>query len=120
MVASNPYSVGSITLTNSVATFTGTGTAWATYGIGDGCTLRINSLGLDATIDSITDNFNGTLKQAWPGASGTYAVDDYEIWYPTQLQEQAATAAKVTGYIATILGAGTLVDVNDVPLPPDA
>lgn len=67
------WKIGTVTVENGSAAFTGTGTGWQTALVTGGILIKA---GVAAAIESIDGEEEGTFAQPWSGASGTgvYAI----------------------------------------------
>lgn len=103
MTALSDYVSGTITLTNGLTAFSGTGTGWKAADFREGDTILgiEDNAGVEYVIQNISDNGAGTLTQPWAGASGTYS---YRMRY---LADGARVTAQARNLIE-LLGNGNL------------
>lgn len=103
MPALSDYVAGTITLTNGLVAFTGTGTGWQAADFREGDTIFqvAGQTQWDAVIATIASNTSGTLAQPWGGATGTYA---YRMRY---MADGARVTAQARNLIE-LLGNGNL------------
>ena len=105
------YSTGTVSVSNSSTTVTGTRTAWLTAGIEAGDIFW--AAGLSARIASVDSNTQITLAYAWPGSAQSGA--NYEIRFTTDATRVLASSRAVlttlnNGNLSALSGLTTSAD----------
>lgn len=105
------YSTGTVSVSNSSTTVTGTRTAWLTAGIEAGDIFW--AAGLSVRIASVDSNTQITLAYAWPGSAQSGA--NYEIRFTTDATRVLASSRAVlttlnNGNLSALSGLTTSAD----------